>query len=217
MYNLTLYYREKRKFRLIKNRNLKPLYNRIFVQIKKKFQDEIVTDSGITFYKDTSFNPEENSTVSGIVVGIPSVVDKVNVSPDFKHNVLIGDKLYFNFNVVLDSDNLIIHEGEEYWTVDYWNAIALVRDGQIIPVGDYILVDPVQEEITSSIIHIPDAYKKKEGNRGLVFASNDPEIPSGIEVEYDPIGKFWNIIEGNKLYCMYNSNIYFKYEVVTLK
>jgi co-chaperonin GroES (HSP10) len=190
---------------------MRPLFNKIFVQIEKKFQDEIVTDSGITFYKDTSFNPEENSTVSGIVVGIPTVVDKNNVSPEFRHNVLVGDKLYFNFNVVLDNDNLIVHEGQEYWTVDYWNAIALVRDGQVIPVGDYILIDPIQEEVKSFLI-IPDAYKKKEGNRGVVYASNSPELPAGTEVEYDKIGKFWNIIEGKKVYCMYTSNIFFIYE-----
>lgn len=190
---------------------MRPLFNKIFVQIEKKFQDEVVTESGITFYKDTSFNPEENSTVSGIVVGVPTVVDKVNVSPDFKHNVLVGDKLYFNFNVVLDNDNLIVHEGQEYWTVDYWNAIALVRDGQIIPVGDYILIDPIQEEVISSLLIIPDAYKKKEGNRGVVFSSNSPDLPVGAEVEYDPIGKFWNIIEGKRVYCMYHSNIFFTY------
>lgn len=191
---------------------MRPLFNKIFVQIEKKFQDEVVTESGITFYKDTSFNPEENSTVSGIVVGAPTVVDKVNVSPDFKHNVLVGDKLYFNFNVVLDNDNLIVHEGQEYWTVDYWNAIALVRDSQVIPVGDYILIDPIQEEVTSSLLIIPDAYKKKEGNRGIVYASNSPELPAGTEVEYDPIGKFWNIIEGKRVYCMYLHNIFFIYE-----
>ena len=194
---------------------MKPLFNRIFVQIEKKFQDEIATDSGITFYKDTTFNPEENSTVSGVVVSTPMVVDTVNVDPDFKHNVLPGDKIYFNFNVVLDNDNLIVHDGQEYWIVDYWSAIAVVRDGQIIPVGSYILIDPLMEETTSSIIHIPDAYKKKEGNRGVVFASNDPAIPAGVEVEYDSIGKFWNIIDGKKLYCMYNSNIYFIYEEKT--
>jgi len=191
---------------------MRPLFNKIFVQIEKKFQDEIVTDSGITFYKDTSFNPEENSTVSGVVVGIPTVVDKNNVSPEFKHNVLVGDNLYFNFNVVLDSDNLIIHEGQEYWTVDYWNAIALVRDGQVIPVGDYILIDPIQEEVTSSLLIIPDAYKKKEGNRGMVYASNSPELPRGTMVEYDKIGKFWNVIEGKRVYCMYLHNIFFIYE-----
>lgn len=191
---------------------MKPVYNKIFVQIEKKFQDEVVTDSGITFYKDTSYHQEENSTTFGIVVATPLSVDKGNVSDDFLHNVQEGDKLYFNFNVVLDDDNLLEWEGKEYWMVDYWNAIAVVRDGEIIPVGNYILIDPLKEEIKSSLIEIPDFAKEKEKNRGKVFASNHPSIPVGAEVEYDPIGKFWNIIEGKKLYCAVNDNVLFIYE-----
>lgn len=191
---------------------MKPVYNKIFVQIEKKFQDEVVTDSGITLYKDTSYHQEENSTTFGTVVATPLSVDKGNVSDDFLHNVQEGDKLYFNFNVVLDDDNLLEWEGKEYWMVDYWNAIAVVRDGEIIPVGNYILIDPLKEEIKSSLIEIPDFAKEKEKNRGKVFASNHPSIPVGAEVEYEPIGKFWNIIEGKKLYCAYNDNVLFIYE-----
>lgn len=190
---------------------MKPVFNKIFVQIEKRFQDEVTTESGIKFYKDPTFNQEENSTTFGTVVGIPENVDKVNVDPDFQHNVQVGDKLYFNFNVVLDWDNMIEHNGQEYWIVDYWNAIALVRDGQVKPVGSYILISPLKEEVKSSVLIIPDSAKEKEKNRGVVFASNDPEIPEGCEVEYEAIGKFWNIIEGNRVYCMHNSNVLLRY------
>ena len=190
---------------------MKPVFNKIFVQIEKKFQDEVETKSGITFYKDTSYNLEENSTTFGNVIAVPEHVDRDTVGHDFVHNIQVGDKLYFNFNVVLDPDNMIQHEGNEYWTVDYWNAIAIVRDGVVKPVGSYILIEPIEEEVSSSILIIPDSAKKVEGNKGIVFASNDPEIPEGSVVEYDKVGKFWNIIEGKRLYCMYNENIFFIY------
>lgn len=190
---------------------MRPLFNKIFVQIEKKFQDEVETESGITFYKDTSYNLEENSTTFGTVVGVPEHVDKVTVGQDFAHNVQVGDKLYFNFNVVIDEDNMIEHDGEQYWTIDYWNAIAIVRDGVVKPVGSYILIEPITEEVQSSILIIPDSAKTVERNKGIVFASNDPEIPEGSTVEYDKVGKFWNIIEGKRLYCMYNENIFFIY------
>lgn len=191
---------------------IQPVFNRIFVKIEGRFQDEIKTESGIVFYKDTTFNPEENSTVSGIVVATPLSVDKKTVKKDFKHNVQVGDKLYFHYGVTIDDDNFLEHEGEEYVMVDYYNAIAVVRGGQIIPVGSYILIEPLKDEIKSSALIIPNSIKYKEGNRGVVFASNDPDIPKGAEVEYEPIGKFWNIIEGVKVYCMKNSNILLKYE-----
>jgi hypothetical protein len=124
---------------------------------------------------------------------------------------MVGDKLYFNFNVVLDDDNLIVHEGHEYWIVDYWNAIALVRDGVVLPVGSYILIDPIEEEIKSDLIIIPEMSKTKEENKGIVYSSLHPDIPNGSVVEYEEVGKFWNIIEDKRLYCMYNDNILIKH------
>jgi co-chaperonin GroES (HSP10) len=190
---------------------MQPVFNKIFVQIDKKFRDEVSTDSGIVFYKDTSYALEDNSTTFGTVVAIPVNVDKNLVDKDFVHNVQVGDKLYFNFNVVLDSDNLIEHEGQEYWIVDYWNAICIVRDGVVIPTGSYILISPVEEEIKSDLIVIPDIAKKKEKNRGIVWSTNCPDLPVGSEVEYDAIGKFWNVIEGKRVYCMFNDNISLKF------
>jgi co-chaperonin GroES (HSP10) len=190
---------------------MQPVFNKIFVQVDSKFQEEIETDSGLKLYKDTTWKPEENSTTFGIVTAVPIHVDTVHIDPDFQHNVQVGDKLYFNFNVVLDNDNLILHEGEEYWVVDYWNAIALVRDGVILPVGSYILIDPIEEEIKSDLIIIPELANNKEENRGLVYSSLHQDIPNGSIVEYEEVGKFWNIIEGKRLYCMYNDNILIKH------
>lgn len=189
---------------------MQPIY-KIFVTIEKKFQDEIETESGLKLYKDTSFKPEENSTVVGIVAGVPSKTNPKAFSDDFQFNIKVGDKLYFNFLIVLDPVNMIEIDGKEYWMVDYFDAIALVRDSQIHPVGSYILIEPLEDEVTSDVLYIPDASKKVEGTRGKVWASNDPEIPVGCEVEYEDIGKFWNVIEGKKVYCMFNNNIMLKY------
>lgn len=189
---------------------MKSPLNRIFVTIEKKWNDEIKVGD-LTLYQDTSFRPEWNVNSVGTVISTPGRVIKDYYEDDFVTNVLPGDKLYFNFNVTLDLENLIEHEGEEYWAVDYYNAIAVVRDGKIIPVGSYILIEPQVEEITSSILIIPESIKKVETNRGIVFSSNMSETPAGSLVEYDPVGKFENEIEGKKLYCMYNSNIYYKY------
>ncbi len=51
----------------------------------------------------------------------------------------------------------------------------------------------------------------KEENRGLVYSSLHQDIPNGSIVEYEEVGKFWNIIEGKRLYCMYNDNILIKH------
>jgi co-chaperonin GroES (HSP10) len=189
---------------------MKAPLNKIFVTVEKKWEDEIKLDT-ITLYKDTSYAQEWNVVQNGIVHSIPNRVDMLFYGKDFLTNVQVGDKLYFNFGVLLDNDNLIEWEGKQYWAVDYFQAIAVVRDGKIIPVGSHILIQPIVEEVTSSLLVIPELAKNKEENKGKVFASNQDTIPEGSVVEYDPIGKFENEIEGHKVYAMFNDNIYFKY------
>jgi co-chaperonin GroES (HSP10) len=188
---------------------MQPIY-KIFVTIDKRFNEEVVTEGGLKLYKDPSFNPEENSTTVGVVSATPAKHDTKNFAPDFKFNVKEGDKLYFNFNITIDPANMVEVDGVEYWMVDYFDAIALVRDGKIHPVGSYLLVEPQEEVIKTSLI-IPEMVNK-EKNRGTVVASNDPDILEGCEIEYEEIGKFWNIIEGRRLYCMMNHNAMFVYE-----
>lgn len=181
--------------------------SRIIVSIEKKFKDQ--TDSGI--YIDTSFKPEHHVVITGKVEAVALRTPKEFRSGEFYDTVRVGDKLYFHYLVLLDDDNRIQLD-KDYYLVDYFQAMATVRDGKVYPVGEHILIEPIEEEVTHSHIIIPDIAKKKDTNRGRVFASNDPEIPEGSIVEYDPIGKFENEIEGKKLYVMYNSNILAKHE-----
>jgi co-chaperonin GroES (HSP10) len=189
---------------------MQPIY-KIFVSIEKRFQDEIVTDGGLKLYYDHTYKPEDNSTIVGVVEAIPAKHDLANFPDDFIFNVQVGDRLYFHFNIVHDMSNMIEVDGKQYWMVDYFDAIALVRDSQIHPVGSYVLIEPLEEKIESSLI-IPEIVER-EGCRGVVVASN--EIPVGSEVEYEEVGKFWNVIEGRRLYCMFNSNILFIYDQAT--
>lgn len=179
---------------------------RIIVSIENKFNDK--TESGI--YIDTSYKPEHHVVITGKVEAVAKRLPKDFQADGFYDTVKPGDKLYFHYLVLLDDDNKI-HLDKDYYMVDYFQALATVRGGKIYPVGEHILIEPIVEEVTSSLI-IPDSAKKKETNRGRVFASNDPEIPEGSVVEFEPIGKFENEIEGKKLYVMYNSNILAKYE-----
>ena len=191
--------------------HMQPIY-KIFVKIDKRFQDEIETESGIRFYKDTTYKLEENSTVVGEVVAVPAKIDPHSATPGspFFANVEVGDKLYFHFNVTIDEENRIEVDGEELWMVDYFHAIAIVRDNKIYPVGSYVLVEPIEEKIETSLI-VPDTVEK-EKCRGKVVASNVDYVPEGAVVEYEEIGKFWNIIESKRLYCMFYDNIILIYE-----
>ena len=50
---------------------MKPV-NDILLHLDKKFQDEIITESGIKLYIDTRFNSEWHATVVGEVAALPT-------------------------------------------------------------------------------------------------------------------------------------------------
>lgn len=177
---------------------------KIIVTMEKKYQDELDFNGG-KIYLDPSYRPEWNAFPYGTVVSVPA--HNRFVSDDFVFNVEVGDRIYLNYGVILDESNMIEHEGKEYWLVDYFMALALVRDGKIIPVGEHILIQPMEEEVKNDLLVIPDMAKKKVLTRGKVYSSNDPEIPEGAIVSFEDRGMFENEIEGVKLFVMFNSNI----------
>lgn len=179
---------------------------KILITVEKRFQDEIDFNGG-KLWKDTSYNPEWNVIPFGTVIAAPQKDFK---SDGFVSNVKDGDKLYFNYNVIMDESNLIKEDGKEYWMVDYFMALAVVREGKVYPVGEHILIEPIEEEVKSELLIIPETANKKVKTEGYVFASNDPEIPVGSLVGFEERGMFENQIEGKKLFVMYNSNILWK-------
>jgi co-chaperonin GroES (HSP10) len=177
---------------------------RIIVQIDKKFND---TSKG-GLYIDTTYKPEYHVNISGKVVAIPKRLPKDFSREGYYATVEVGDKLYFHYLVVLDPD---CHLFDNYYTVDYFQALATVKpDGKVLPVGEHILIEPMEEEITHDTLVIPDLAKKVSLNKGKVFSSNDPSIPNGAIVGFEEQGKFENEIEGHTLYVMYNNNILYK-------
>jgi co-chaperonin GroES (HSP10) len=178
---------------------------RIIVSVEKRFNDE--TKSGL--YVETSFKPEHHVVISGQVIATAKRLPKEFTASGFYDTVEVGDRLYFHYLVVLDPD---CHLGEDRYIVDYFQALATVRNDKVYAVGEHILIEPMEEEVTHSTLIIPEMSKKRELNCGRVFASNDPTIPEGSIVEFDAHGKFENEIEGHRLFVMYNSNIMYIHE-----
>lgn len=177
---------------------------KILVTLEKKYVDELDFNGG-KIYLDPSYRPEWNAFPYGTVHSTP--LRDPYISDDFVCNVKKGDKLYLNYGVIVDESNCLEQDGKEYWMVDYYQALAAVRDGEIIPVGEHILIEPIVEEVKHDTLIIPEMSKKKVTTKGKVFASNDPEIPNGSTVLFESRGMFENEIEGKKLFVMFNSNI----------
>ena len=153
----------------------------IVVKFEKRLNDELDFNGG-KIYLDPTYRPEHNAFPYGVVVNPPKrnpfIIDDV-----FHYNVQSGDRIYVNYGVLMDLNNCIEHDGEEYWLVDYYMALAVVRDGQVIPVGNHVLIEPMEEEVSNSTLIIPEI------------------------VSFEERGMFENEIEGKTLFVMYNSNI----------
>jgi co-chaperonin GroES (HSP10) len=184
---------------------------KIIVTLEKNYIDELDFNGG-KIYFDSSYQPEWNAQPYGIVHSVPEV--NPVMYEGFIYNVQVGDKLYFHYGVVTDNDNLLEHEGKDYRLVDYFNAIATVRDGVIHPCGDYVIIEPIDAEHTSEFLIIPEIAKKKLSTKGRVHASNHAEAPVGSIVEFDEIGMFENKIEGKKYYTMSINDLIYIHETV---
>jgi len=86
------------------------IQNYILVELPKAFQDEIIADGGTKFYKDTTFRPEWNVTISGTVASVPK---RLTIGDGQAHsfyperediipNVQAGDEIIFSYLVVMN-------------------------------------------------------------------------------------------------------------------
>lgn len=177
-------------------------YNCVIVHIEKLFQDEVELSSGLKLYQDTTYRPEHHTTIFGTVISVPQFKN----CPGY-WDIKAGDKLYFNYMVVLQPENRI----EQYWSVDAALCIARVRAGELKPLGNYILLRPITET-TEKIgsIFLPQQSQKKKLDKGIVVSSNREDAQVGDVVVFNKIGKFENTIEGEVLYCAMNNNLFLK-------
>ena len=188
---------------------------KVFVKISKRFNDEIVTESGIRLFVDTSWKPEWNTVIHGEVVSIPHKMGRQFENLGIMPQVEVGDKIYFSWMVTLKKDRLFEVEEEDgsmsqYWVVDYFHIWCTVRDGQVTMIGGKVLVEPITEQKEDKIgsIIVPDAYRKsKLVKKGILRHIGEPiegepylDVEPGDVVYFPENCAFINEIEGVEYY-----------------
>jgi hypothetical protein len=157
--------------------------NLVKVRLDKE-NDEILTKSGISFYLDTSYQPEQHLVLWGTVEALPCQLkysDRGNAMPWLTDMELqIGDKvvMYYMavFNCLSNERRHYIKEATKTWIfVNYRNIYAIERDGKIIPVNGYVLVEPMEDpewerqvkQYRKSGLTMPDL--REPTNKGVVY------------------------------------------------
>jgi co-chaperonin GroES (HSP10) len=139
------------------------------VELEKKINDTITTDSGLELYVDNRFNEFEHRVTEGPVVCSP-VKHKTGVKK--------GDTLYFHHLVVINEGQILTGDDNHYLvrydpnhTINN-QAIAYKskRTGKIKPLAGWALLEFIEQEeleTKSDLIHVID-NKEKLPTKGIV-------------------------------------------------
>jgi hypothetical protein len=144
--------------------------------------------NGTDLYIDTAFEPEKHATVTGEVMGLPrnlnyTGVPNVGMPWKTKMELKIGDKAICYYLSVLnalrpESMKAFIEGEDRYVFIQYQNIFAVVRQGMIIPINGYCLIEPCENPIKQEL-------KDRMAKSNLVVVNLDK--PSNTDVVFGKV------------------------------
>lgn len=162
--------------------------------------------NGMDIIIDPDFDPQKHVRTFGEVVSVPlhlsrrPVTQEHRGSPpyheespfeyrylsDVEQEVKVSDRIYFHFNTIC-AKNLILVDGKHpkrtwFYKVSYDQVICAVRDGQIIPIGSYVLADPDFESWDDILVKTYSNLKDKDGN--FIELPKDKWIQRKVKPDY---------------------------------
>lgn len=130
------------------------------VELKKRLNDTMTLDNGVELYVDTKYNEFEHRVTEGPIISVPAKYDS-GAQP--------GDTLYFHHLVVINGGQSLMGEDDHYLvhyhpdTATESQAIAYKNaDGDIVPLGGWGLLEPVEEKVKeeSKLIDLVELKEK---------------------------------------------------------
>lgn len=105
---------------------------------------------------------------------------------DVSQDLQIGDRIYFHFNTIV-MRNCVKEEGVHpnrtwYFKVSYEQILCAVRDGKIIPISSYVLVDPDFESWDDILVPVMSLLKDADGN--FIPKPKDQWLQKKVQPEY---------------------------------
>lgn len=149
--------------------------NNVMIKLDKdhtsiKFKD------GSDFFIDTTYEPDKHRSVIGTVEALPTKLYYTgipNIGMPWKTSleVKIGDTVILYYLAVAncfrpESPKALIEGENRFIFITYNNIYAIVRDGAIIPVNGYCLIEPMEDPAWTRL-------KKRIMAAGLVIAPTD--------------------------------------------
>lgn len=166
--------------------------NKLLLKADKLYYDEIITESGITFYQDTSFNPQEFAMMEFTVHSVPPLIIKRQDYEGFCELPSPGDRVLGRYDIVYAyreqpdraspiHKNIIRREGQEFWRADIMQIFAVKAGADWRMLNQYVLCDLVEERRTIGEVLILPEHLRTEIRRDKMRIRNieHPELRPG--------------------------------------
>lgn len=164
--------------------------NKVIVHPKTKYIrhiSDLMKRSSIQ--NGASVDPADVVNIVGEIVSIPQQIsDNIQYQGYSTNDLQIGDIAIFSFKVIYDLiikqengepiyKNLIKYNGKEYFSCDIRNLFGVIRDGEIIMVNGYVMLEEFEQD---RIIMAQSLKKQKRAKSSHIMhiGSNRQHLPS---------------------------------------
>ena len=161
---------------------MKVLFNHVLIRVDRE-NDELLLSNGLKLYLDTSYEKEKHFPRVGVVEQAPEMIyfdrEEPRRSCDFDTEVEIqkGDIVIFHYLAIENSRaryaSLKKHVDPKLDLIPYDTIFVAIREGKVIPVNGYVIVEPLDETFETSL-YIPDTARTFSKTKGVVRYISTP-------------------------------------------
>lgn len=195
--------------------------NKVIVQVESTIQDHVILNNGFKLYLEIEEKVEHIAQTKGKVIAIPDrlngktpdlLPDEVSYS-DMALEVEVGDIAHFRYRIT-NHEGYCIDPFEKQYYVPYEDIFCIERDGRIIPIGGWVLMEKLEESTFKSKL-IVDPFKIEKKGFGKIRYIGTPiagqqlsPLPKvGDEVLYESFSGEKYKINGEEFLMVYQHEI----------
>jgi hypothetical protein len=165
--------------------------NKVLVKPSRAI-DELLFVDGQKLFIEHKVAPEMHAPTRGTIANICKELDFYNMPWLTSIEARIGDEVISSYESILycfndgDSSRTFIDENnDKYFLLDYSDLFISIRNDEVIPLNGYVICEPVEETVQSTLF-IPDQLKRFKSDK------------FGKVVHIGSVNKEYYITNGNK-------------------
>lgn len=135
----------------------------VYFSVEKETEDSYTLSNGLELWLDTAVNKMQNARQWGHVHSVPENLEKYKRYDDGVE-LKKGDKIWFHHFVVEEDSRMRLFD-EDVYKLPYEQIFAVERDGDVIPLNDFVFLEPEAKTSRSeTVIDINEGeYSDKYG------------------------------------------------------